>query len=94
MVGVREPVFQGSIGSHQRVAKSANSSRPDSQLTSTSVTNAPGAENYGAEIDVLWLATDSLTIGFNYSHSHAEYDGEPARDADLCLRAVSRGVLL
>ncbi|MEE2785156.1 MAG: TonB-dependent receptor [Pseudomonadota bacterium] len=42
----------------------------------TSVTNAPGAQTYGAEVDILWLATDNLTIGFNYSFTHAEYDGE------------------
>jgi outer membrane receptor protein involved in Fe transport len=43
----------------------------------TSVSNAPGAVTIGAEVDILWLATESLTIGGNYSFTKAEYDGEP-----------------
>lgn len=42
----------------------------------TSVSNAPGAETIGGEVDVLWLATDALTIGFNLSYTDAVYDGE------------------
>ncbi len=44
--------------------------------TSTSVQNAPSARTIGFELDVLWLATDNLTIGANYSYTNAEYDDE------------------
>ena len=38
------------------------------------VGNAPKASNMGFETDVLWLPTDALTIGANYSYTKAEYD--------------------
>ena len=41
--------------------------------TSTSVLEAPGAEILGAEAEVLWLATDALTIGGNFSYTPSEY---------------------
>jgi outer membrane receptor protein involved in Fe transport len=41
--------------------------------TSTSVLEAPGAEILGAEAEVLWLATDSLTLGGNFSFTPSEY---------------------
>ena len=34
--------------------------------TSTSVLEAPGAEVVGIEAEVLWLATDALTLGGNF----------------------------
>lgn len=43
---------------------------------STSVRNHPGAINQGLELEVLWLATDNITIGGNYSYTDAKYNGE------------------
>ncbi len=40
----------------------------------TAVTNAPSARTIGWEGDILWLATDHLTIGGNWSYTNAEYD--------------------
>jgi len=37
------------------------------------VLEAPGAEILGAEAEVLWLATDALTIGGNFSYTPSEY---------------------
>ncbi|MBL6714875.1 MAG: TonB-dependent receptor [Pseudomonadales bacterium] len=39
----------------------------------TSVVEAPGAEIFGAEGDILWLATDNLTLGGNFSYTPSEY---------------------
>ena len=39
----------------------------------TSVVEAPGAEILGAEGDILWLATDNLTLGGNFSYTPSEY---------------------
>jgi len=39
----------------------------------TSVTNGPDVETIGFEADILWLATDNLTLGFNYSYTDATY---------------------
>ena len=41
--------------------------------TSTSVLEAPGAEVMGIEAEVLWLATDALTLGGNFSYTPNEY---------------------
>jgi outer membrane receptor protein involved in Fe transport len=41
--------------------------------TSTSVLPAPGAEVIGVEAEVLWLATDALTLGGNFSYTPNEY---------------------
>ncbi len=41
--------------------------------TSTSVLEAPGAEVIGIEAEVLWLATDALTLGGNFSYTPNEY---------------------
>jgi outer membrane receptor protein involved in Fe transport len=41
--------------------------------TSTSVLPAPGAEVMGIEAEVLWLATDALTLGGNFSYTPNEY---------------------
>ena len=41
--------------------------------STTSVQAAPGAEVYGFEGEVLWLATDSLTIGGNVSYTDTEF---------------------
>ena len=41
--------------------------------TSTSVLEAPGAEIKGIEGEVLWLATDALTLGGNFSYTPNEY---------------------
>ena len=43
---------------------------------STSVQNAPSARTLGGELEALWLATDNLTLGFNYSYTNAEYNEE------------------
>jgi len=41
--------------------------------STTSVQAAPGAEVYGLEAELLWLATDELTMGGNFSYTHAEF---------------------
>ena len=41
--------------------------------TSTSVLPAPGGEVMGIEAEVLWLATDNLTLGGNFSYTPNEY---------------------
>ena len=41
--------------------------------STSSVQAAPGAEVSGAELEVLWLATDYLTLGGNFSYTHSEY---------------------
>jgi len=41
--------------------------------TSTSVLEAPGAEILGIEAEVIWLATDALTLGGNFSYTPSEY---------------------
>jgi len=41
--------------------------------TSTSVLPAPGAEIKGIEAELTWLATDSLTLGGNFSYTPNEY---------------------
>ena len=41
--------------------------------TSTSVLEAPGAEILGVEAEVLWLATEQLTLGGNFSFTPSEY---------------------
>ncbi|MDA8952308.1 TonB-dependent receptor [Pseudomonadales bacterium] len=41
--------------------------------TSTSVNAAPGAEIFGLEVEGVWLATDSLTLGGNFSFTPSEY---------------------
>lgn len=41
--------------------------------TTTSVLPAPGAEIYGIEAELLWLATDNLTVGGNFSYTPSEY---------------------
>ncbi len=39
----------------------------------TSVSNGPDVETIGFEGDVLWLATDNLTLGMNYSYTDTTY---------------------
>lgn len=39
-----------------------------------SVLEAPGAEIKGIEAEVLWLASDSLTLGGNFSYTPSEYN--------------------
>jgi iron complex outermembrane receptor protein len=41
--------------------------------TTTSVLEAPGAEIKGFEAEILWLATDNITIGGNVSYTPSEY---------------------
>jgi iron complex outermembrane receptor protein len=41
--------------------------------STTSVQAAPGAEVNGLELEVLWLATDALTIGGNFSYTSTEF---------------------
>ena len=42
--------------------------------STTSVQAAPGAEIKGFEFEVLWLATESVTLGGNFSFTDAEYN--------------------
>ena len=42
----------------------------------TSVQNAPSARTIGGELEGLWLVTDNLTVGVNYSFTDAEYNEE------------------
>lgn len=51
-------------------------SGPVTDGTSTSVRNAPEAINQGFEVEVLWLPSDRLTLGGNYSYTSAEYSME------------------
>lgn len=44
--------------------------------TNTSVRNVPEAQNYGVEGDVMWLATDELTLGAVFSYTKAEYQAD------------------
>lgn len=41
--------------------------------STTSVQAAPGAEVKGAEAELVWLATDQLTVGGNLSYTQAEF---------------------
>ena len=41
--------------------------------STTSIEAAPGAEIKGVEAEVLWLATDRLTLGGNFSYTDASY---------------------
>ncbi len=41
--------------------------------TTNSVQEAPGAEIMGLEAELLWLATDQLTLGGNFSYTPSEY---------------------
>ena len=41
--------------------------------TTTSVLPAPGAEIFGIEAEAMWLATDNLTLGGNFSYTPSEY---------------------
>lgn len=41
--------------------------------TTNSVQEAPGAEIMGIEAELLWLATDQLTLGGNFSYTPSEY---------------------
>ena len=56
---------------------------PASTVT-TSTLATPGGEIYGAEAEVLWLATDSLTLGGNFSVTPSKYT------EDLFLNDPSR----
>lgn len=38
--------------------------------------NAPEAINQGFEVEMLWLPSDRLTLGGNYSYTSAEYSKE------------------
>lgn len=41
--------------------------------STASVQAAPGAEVWGMEVEALWLATDNLTLGGNFSFTDTEY---------------------
>ena len=43
---------------------------------STSVQNAPSAETVGFELEGMWLVSDQMTVGVNYSYTDAQYDAE------------------
>lgn len=53
-------------------AQSLQSSCTVSEST-TSVQAAPGADVYGFELEMLWLATDRLTVGGNLSYTDTEF---------------------
>ncbi|MDP6264258.1 MAG: TonB-dependent receptor, partial [Pseudomonadales bacterium] len=42
----------------------------------SATTNIPEASNEGLEIDAVWLATDALTLGGNYSYTISEWDAK------------------
>jgi outer membrane receptor protein involved in Fe transport len=44
--------------------------------TGAAVVNIPDQEVYGFEADVMWLATDALTLGANGSYTRARFDGD------------------
>lgn len=44
--------------------------------TTTSVLQAPGADIYGFEVEALWLTTENLTLGGNFSYTPSEYTGD------------------
>lgn len=60
---------------------------------STSVRNHPGAINQGLELEVLWLVTDNITIGGNYSYTDAKYNGELSDPEAINLDPTSPGFL-
>ncbi|HJL60384.1 MAG TPA: TonB-dependent receptor, partial [Pseudomonadales bacterium] len=41
--------------------------------TSTTVLAAPGAEIWGLEAEAMWLVTDNVTLGANFSYTPSEY---------------------
>ncbi len=41
--------------------------------STTSIQAAPGAETWGIEAELLWLASENLTIGGNFSYTDTEY---------------------
>ncbi len=43
---------------------------------STSVQNAPSAETIGFELEGMWLVSDEITVGVNYSYTDATYTAE------------------
>jgi outer membrane receptor protein involved in Fe transport len=43
--------------------------------STASVQAAPGADIYGVELEGMWLASDNLTIGGNFSFTDTEYTG-------------------
>lgn len=49
---------------------------PLTNASSNVAQNAPRATNAGLEIETLWLATDKLTIGGNYSYTRTKYDSD------------------
>jgi len=64
----------GSDTSNAAAAIRANSACSVSTST-TSIQAAPGADVSGFELEVLWLATDALTLGGNLSLTKTEYTG-------------------
>jgi len=44
--------------------------------TTTSVLPAPGAEIFGAEAEILWLASDNSTLGANFSFTPSQYTAD------------------
>jgi outer membrane receptor protein involved in Fe transport len=44
--------------------------------TTTSTLAAPSARVYGVEVEAMWLATDSWTLGGNFSFTPSEYDAD------------------
>jgi outer membrane receptor protein involved in Fe transport len=57
--------------------------------TTTSVLAAPGGEVMGLEAEALWLATDRLTVGGNFSFTPSEYT-ESFRVSDTSRTATFR----
>ncbi|HSG90468.1 MAG TPA: TonB-dependent receptor [Pseudomonadales bacterium] len=50
--------------------------------TVNNVVNVPEAEVYGLEADVLWLASESITLGGNFSVTKAEYTSDVKGQVD------------
>ena len=55
--------------------------------TTSSVLEAPGAEVMGVEAEILWLASDSLTLGGNFSYTPSKYT-ETLKLSDASRRDV------
>ena len=58
---------------YEKVQIFAASPNPITQLYSEGAFTVPGGEVYGFESDVLWLATQRLTLGAMFSYLHSEY---------------------
>src|SRR5262249_52603774 len=58
---------------YEHVQIFAASPNPVTQTFSQGAFTVPGGEVYGFESDVVWLATQRLTLGAMFSYLHSEY---------------------